>query len=607
MITRTIRWTTLVCVTSLLLLLPLGAGQASAALGDLDASFGSSGVASFLAASPPDIASSEASAMHVLPSGKILVAGARFPSSTPMGELTITRLNADGSLDLSFGGGDGFETHSVPSYRLDVTEILVQPSGMIVVTGDRKDSNVQYATPFLARFTDVGFPDSSLFEPVDLFADVCSEVWIVCTPVLGAPVQSTDGISIEDSILTSDGGIILVGAAREAGVDNDSLVVKYEENGQLDTGFATNGIAKVDTSDVDLGDFATAIVELADDRLLVFGDAYTGTADLVSMMRFSSAGVLDNTFDSDGIRLFDLAGLGGVNFLGDAALQPDGKIVLAATAVNPSNSDLASFAVARIDADGQFDPTFDGDGRLLINFGDAADTYSTPSSIGIGADGDITVLGDTNSVSTADDFVSYARVTASGPLNTNYTSGGKRVLAELGRAEAKAVAVLDKGAFLGVFAADDASSQRVFKTQVTPVPAPIAGLVPQSKIKSPSKSKLKRKKLKTISGTAGPAGSVAKVEIALQRVDAKLLKKSKRCLWLSSSKAKFKKTKATRKKCSTPRFLKATGTTNWRYSLKKTLPAGSYKLFVRVTLTDGTKSSGYSVKGGTLSSFKLTK
>ena len=59
-------------------------------------------------------------------------------------------------------------------------------------------------------------------------------------------------------------------------------------------------------------------------------------------------------------------------------------------------------------------------------------------------------------------------------------------------------------------------------------------------ITSPSKKKLKRAKLRKLAGTAGPAGLVKKVEVALLRKDSKLLKKKKRCQWLSSAKAKFK-------------------------------------------------------------------
>jgi hypothetical protein len=108
-----------------------------------------------------------------------------------------------------------------------------------------------------------------------------------------------------------------------------------------------------------------------------------------------------------------------------------------------------------------------------------------------------------------------------------------------------------------------------------------------AKIKSPSSKSLKALKLKSLSGTAGPAGLVKKVDVALQRKDAKLLKKKKKCSWLKSAKAKFKSVKATKGKCSKPSYLGAKGTDSWKYSLTRTLPKGSYVLTARVTLTGG--------------------
>ena len=115
-----------------------------------------------------------------------------------------------------------------------------------------------------------------------------------------------------------------------------------------------------------------------------------------------------------------------------------------------------------------------------------------------------------------------------------------------------------------------------------------------TKISSPKGSKISAKKLTRFSGTATVTnGTLAKVEVALQRVDSKLLKKKKRCSWLSSSKVKFKSIKAVKSKCVTPKWLKASGTTKWSYKLakKKRLPKGSYVLHVRAKAGDGTLQS----------------
>ncbi|MGH2959540.1 MAG: hypothetical protein ACRDKE_08025, partial [Solirubrobacterales bacterium] len=108
---------------------------------------------------------------------------------------------------------------------------------------------------------------------------------------------------------------------------------------------------------------------------------------------------------------------------------------------------------------------------------------------------------------------------------------------------------------------------------VTP-PAPVALSV---KLKSPSKSKLKASKLKSFAGTAEGTGLV-KVKLAVQKLDPKLLKKSKRCLFVTSSKGKTKKYKPVKKKCAPTKYLTAKGTTNWSYKIK--LKPGKYKIFL---------------------------
>ncbi len=123
-------------------------------------------------------------------------------------------------------------------------------------------------------------------------------------------------------------------------------------------------------------------------------------------------------------------------------------------------------------------------------------------------------------------------------------------------------------------------------------------------ITSPAKSKIRRKNLKRLAGTAGPAGSVAKVEIALRKVDKRALRR-KRCLWLKNNKARFVKTRAAGKRCSTPRFLKAAGTDSWTYRLKRMLAKGSYELFVRVTLSNGAAHTSFNVTQGNYRKFRL--
>jgi hypothetical protein len=129
--------------------------------------------------------------------------------------------------------------------------------------------------------------------------------------------------------------------------------------------------------------------------------------------------------------------------------------------------------------------------------------------------------------------------------------------------------------------------------------------VPLAQITSPAKPSLKAKSFTDVTGTAGPAGSVAKVEVAIRRIDKRRLKKQQRCLWLKSAQAKFKSVKALNQRCAAQRWLSATGKEHWSFHLKRPLPKGSYEIFVRTLLTDGRTQTSFGPADGDYRKLKL--
>jgi uncharacterized delta-60 repeat protein len=101
----------------------------------------------------------------------------------------------------------------------------------------------------------------------------------------------------------------------------------------------------------------------------------------------AAAGDLDTTFDGDGIVLTDLAG-GSNDAANSVAVQTDGKVVVAGEVVAGSDE---SFAVVRYTRSGGLDPTFDGDGKVRMDFTSSSSEYAT--SVAIQADGKIVVVG----------------------------------------------------------------------------------------------------------------------------------------------------------------------------------------------------------------------
>jgi hypothetical protein len=95
----------------------------------------------------------------------------------------------------------------------------------------------------------------------------------------------------------------------------------------------------------------------------------------------------------------------------------------------------------------------------------------------------------------------------------------------------------------------------------------------------------------------------AKHPAALDHVDIAVLrlgrgvkaaaKKQPRCMWAANARARFKRGPATGGVCATPRWLRARGTTHWRYRFNRRLPKGRYVLYVRAVDNAGVYDAAF--------------
>ena len=105
----------------------------------------------------------------------------------------------------------------------------------------------------------------------------------------------------------------------------------------------------------------------SDGKIVVAGDVDNGSNDDFAVARYNADGSLDTTFDGDG-KVTTAIGTAEIDAYA-VAIQADGKIVVAGDAYNGSDND---FAVVRYNADGSLDTTFDGDGKVTTAVGIAA-------------------------------------------------------------------------------------------------------------------------------------------------------------------------------------------------------------------------------------------
>jgi uncharacterized delta-60 repeat protein len=293
-----------------------------------------------------------ASSVVIQPDGKIVVAGGAFPLFTFLGNFKVVRYNSNGSLDTSFGNG-GIVTTTFPegSYAFDVA---LQADGKIIAAGTvfvefnpGESSNTDFA---LARYNPDGTPDAAFGN--------------------GGQV-STDFLGLEDDafavLIQPDGKIVAVGSANDPATFYDFAAVRYLSNGTLDTTFGVAGKVHTDFGDQNV-DRARSAVLRPDGRIVAAGLAISqnGGVQNFAVARYTSNGVLDTSFGTDGITQIDFGSC--CQSANKVLLQPNGKIITVGYA-NTESSD-SDFLLARLTSNGSLDSTFGAGGKVRTSFGD---------------------------------------------------------------------------------------------------------------------------------------------------------------------------------------------------------------------------------------------
>jgi uncharacterized delta-60 repeat protein len=329
--------------------------------------------------------------------GKIVAVGRTdsIPGTGLNNDFAVLRYNTDGSLDSSFGGGDGIVTTAIGAGNADdiAAAVAIQADGKIVVAGEA-DMGATGTDFAVVRYDTSGIPDTATFGGGD---------GIVTTPIgPGANDDFASGVAIR----SSDNFIVVSGGADMGSTtDNDFAVVRYKTDGVLDVGGFGGGIQTTDFTGDTNDDFGIEVALQADGKTVVSGQATnnsSGEGDF-ALARYNTDGTLDTNTDADPLIHFDTDGKVvtsfGIHSAGTRglAIQGDGKIVTAGFAGGgpPTGQD---FALARYNPnDGSLDASFDGDsgaGNGMIRVPVAPDGLSDfGQDLQLQGDGQIVVVG----------------------------------------------------------------------------------------------------------------------------------------------------------------------------------------------------------------------
>ena len=202
--------------------------------GSLDSTFGSNGIQTIslgLNLANTD-AADDAKKIIGLADGKILIAGftEAVSNNDGLNNFAVARLNANGSVDQSFGT-NGVQ---IIDFGFDdqLTSMQVTPDNKILLAGNVYNFDLSSTKIALVRLNTNGAIDTSFGT--------------------NGKVTTTVGSSLNDVIFDMKvqlNGSIIVGGSTEnpnSLLASDFVLIKYASNGALDTSFGTGGIATLD-------------------------------------------------------------------------------------------------------------------------------------------------------------------------------------------------------------------------------------------------------------------------------------------------------------------------------------------------------------------------
>lgn len=211
-----------------------------------------------------------------------------------------------------------------------------------------------------------------------------------------------------------DGKILLAGFSSNSAV-KDIAVVRYLDDGMLDTSFHTTGYVTFNVGDGNAVARALAVQE--DGKIIIAGNLDNGANEASSeifLTRLTAEGYPDIAFGTEGMVVLPLEGKTGSAY--DLQITPEGDILVAGTA---GDTNGLRAMVARIDVHGVLDSGFGENGIVIV----PRDYETAAHSLVLQADNSILMAGYGRPEEEAG--INLVRLRADGALDQSFGNGGE--------------------------------------------------------------------------------------------------------------------------------------------------------------------------------------
>jgi uncharacterized delta-60 repeat protein len=387
--------------------------------GSLDTTFGIDGIVTTDLGGELD----QALAIAIQKDSKILLAGrTTFDNAVREDYFGITRYNKDGSLDISFGT-NGKIVSAKQHFLGEAHSITELSDNKILVAGRAYDPNDGTSFLCVAKYDSNGAPDSSFGENGIRLIDFDE--------------NRVGGIFIYDptDMLIQPDGKILIGSTMQSQQHpytfSDFVVVRINENGTIDSSFASNGLI-TDTND-SFDEFGSFFL-LPDGKIIVTGNTSSDHSlsvenDSIFAMRFEKDGIIDNSFGGNGRVVFSYENKGG-SVSTASSLLPTGEMLIGGYSYLDS-----SFLLTALNRNGTIDNSFGTNGFTITSFdfegsnGNTYNAFAFAYDMNLSPDGKIVLAGSYNYYSIGESYAQIALARYQGqtvlPITLSFFSGTK--------------------------------------------------------------------------------------------------------------------------------------------------------------------------------------
>lgn len=341
------------------------------------------------------------------PDGKIIIGGG-FTSVDGFPRNGIARLNADGTLDLSFNPGIAANLGST------VRTFAIQPDGKILAAGD---------------FIFVGITDLDVLNPPSVYRGI---IRLNSDGSLDPTLNPGFGPYLDDSIvvgrpplvqqmaLQPDGKIIMVGSFNTYDSDPAYGICRIFPNGALDTAFQIavgRGSQTFQTSDT-VPKVWTVRLQ-SDGRILVGGEfAVWGARARRCIVRLTAGGVTDDTFNPElgatNNNPSTEPGENGGAVVKAIAVDQQGRIYFAGSFINFNG--LPRKSVARVSSSGAIDLSYNSGTLPTVGLDGSV------SDMALTSDGRLYIVGAITAVNGVE-RKGMARLTTDGRVDSTFNPG----------------------------------------------------------------------------------------------------------------------------------------------------------------------------------------